>query len=208
MSSPKQTKPKTPTFAVEWWPIGRVTPYPNNARVIPASAVEKVASSIRSFGWRQPIVVDTAGVIVVGHVRLLAAQSMALAEVPVHVARDLTPSQVKAYRLMDNRSHDEATWDLGLIGPELQSWRSGAPEELGGPTSQPGARRRDTGHPGAKRWRPVRDFGGFANARPGFQGPDSRGGGRGSNGGAVCLVSCRFSGCHPAFKSLILRDWA
>jgi len=87
-------------------------PGPNNARVIPPSLVEKVASSIRSFGWRQPIVVDTAGVIVVGHVRLLAAQSMALSEVPVHVARDLTPSQVKAYRLMDNRSHDEATWDL------------------------------------------------------------------------------------------------
>ena len=123
MSSPRQIKPKTPAFAVEWWQIGRVKPYPSNARIIPPSAVEKVASSIRSFGWRQPIVVDTAGVIVVGHVRLLAAQSMALTEVPVHVASDLTPGQVKAYRLMDNRSHDEATWDLGLIGPELQSIR-------------------------------------------------------------------------------------
>ena len=81
MSLPRQIKSKTPTFAVEWWLIGRVTPYPNNARVIPASTVEKVASSIRSFGSRQPIVVDTAGVIVVGHVRLLAAQSMALTEV-------------------------------------------------------------------------------------------------------------------------------
>src|ERR1700756_3090769 len=90
MSSPRQTKPKTPAFAVEWWPIGRVIPYPNNARVIPASAVEKVASSIRAFGWRQPIVVDTAGVIVAGHVRFLGAQSMALAEVPVHVAKDLS----------------------------------------------------------------------------------------------------------------------
>ena len=121
MRSPKQIKPQSPAFAVEWWPIGRVTPYPNNARVIPASAVEKVASSIRAFGWRQPIVVDADGVIIVGHVRLLAAQSMAMTEVPVHVALDLTPGQVKAYRLMDNRSHDEATWDLDLIGPELQS---------------------------------------------------------------------------------------
>ncbi len=121
MRSAKQTKPQSPSFAVEWWPIGRVTPYPNNARVIPASAVEKVASSIRAFGWRQPIVVDADGVIIVGHVRLLAAQSMAMTEVPVHVALDLTPGQVKAYRLMDNRSHDEATWDLDLIGPELQS---------------------------------------------------------------------------------------
>ena len=74
MRSAKQIKPQSPSFAVEWWPIGRVTPYPNNARVIPASAVEKVASSIRAFGWRQPIVVDAEGVIVVGHVRLLAAE--------------------------------------------------------------------------------------------------------------------------------------
>ena len=71
--------------------------YPNNARVIPPSAIEKVAASIRAFGWRQPVVVDSAGVIVVGHVRLLAAQSIALTE--VHVARDLPPGQVKAYRL-------------------------------------------------------------------------------------------------------------
>src|SRR6202522_2560651 len=121
MRRTSQTKTEAQRFAVEWWPIGRVTPYPNNARVIPASAVEKVASSIRAFGWRQPIVVDAEGVIIVGHVRLLAAQSMAMTEVPVHVALDLTPGQVKAYRLMDNRSHDEATWDLDLIGPELQS---------------------------------------------------------------------------------------
>src|ERR1700684_2243874 len=121
MKLPKQTNTEAQRFAVEWWPIGRVIPYPNNARVIPASAVEKVASSIRAFGWRQPIVVDADGVIIVGHVRLQAAQSMAMTEVPVHVALDLTPGQVKAYRLMDNRSHDEATWDLDLIGPELQS---------------------------------------------------------------------------------------
>jgi len=70
MRTPKQTKPQSSAFAVEWRLIGRVIPYPNNARVIPASAVEKVASSIRAFGWRQPIVVDADGVIIVGHVRL------------------------------------------------------------------------------------------------------------------------------------------
>src|SRR6204780_5075510 len=103
MRSTKQIKPQSLAFVVAWWPIERVTPYPNNARVIPASAVEKVASSIRAFGWRQPIVVDADGVIIVGHVRLLAAQSMAMTEVPVHVAHDLPPGQIKAYRLMDNR---------------------------------------------------------------------------------------------------------
>jgi len=89
MKLPKQIKPETQTFAIEWRKTGRVKPYPNNARVIPPSAIEKVASSIRAYGWRQPIVVDADGVIVVGHVRLLAAQSMGLGEVPVHVAHDL-----------------------------------------------------------------------------------------------------------------------
>ena len=88
-----------------------------------------------------------------------------------------------------------------------RSWPNGAPEELGGPTSQPGARRRDTGRPGAKQWRPVREFAGFANARTEFQGPDFGGDGRGSNGGAACPVRLSKTGCHPgcgAPKSLIL----
>ena len=120
-----------------------------------------------------------------------------------HARQPRAASSCKWLRIA--RSHESPTTnrcaarrlDAGRV-----PWRSGAPEEPGGPTSQPGARRRDTGHPGAKRWRPR------AMARGPFQGPDLRGGGRGSNGGAVCLVSCLFSGCHPAFKSLILRDWA
>jgi DNA modification methylase len=101
------------------WPIEKVTPYARNARQIPAKAVEKVASSIREFGWRQPIVVDREGVIICGHVRLLAAQKLGLPEVPVHVADSLTPAQVRAYRLLDNRSHEETDWDEKLLGLEL-----------------------------------------------------------------------------------------
>lgn len=104
---------------VENWPISRVTPYPTNARKISEAAVEKVAASIREFGWRQPIVVSGDGVVIVGHARLLAARKLGLGEVPVHVATELTPQQVRAYRLMDNRSHDESLWDYDLLGAEL-----------------------------------------------------------------------------------------
>ena len=99
--------------------IDSIRPYPRNARKIPPQAVDKVAASILEFGWRQPIVVDKHGVIIVGHVRYLAALKLGLSEVPVHVAENLTPAQVRAYRLLDNRSHEETTWDLDLVGLEL-----------------------------------------------------------------------------------------
>jgi hypothetical protein len=79
---------------VEIWPIENLIPYARNPRHIPQSAVNKVAASIREFGFRQPIVVDQKGVIIVGHVRLLAAQQLELTEVPVHVATEFTPAQV------------------------------------------------------------------------------------------------------------------
>jgi DNA modification methylase len=101
------------------WPLEKITPYARNARKIPPAAVDKVAASIREFGWRQPIVVDREGVIICGHTRLLAAYKLGLPEAPVHVAENLTPAQVRAYRLLDNRSHDETTWDDDLLGLEL-----------------------------------------------------------------------------------------
>src|SRR5438477_5525459 len=104
---------------VEHWPIDKPIPYARNARKISPAAIDKVAASINEFGWRQPIVVDIEGVVVVGHARLLAAKKLGLSEVPVHVADELNAAQIKAYRLMDNRSHDETDWDLELLGPEL-----------------------------------------------------------------------------------------
>ena len=106
-----------------WWPIAKVIPYARNSRKIPERAVDKVAASIKEFGWRVPIVVDKNSVIICGHTRLLAAKKLGCHEVPVHVADNLTPAQVKAYRLMDNRSHDESDWDLDLLGPELEELR-------------------------------------------------------------------------------------
>ena len=96
---------------VEQRPIGTIKPYEANPR-INDPAVDAVAKSIEEFGFRQPIVVDQEGVIVVGHTRWKAAAKLGLAEVPVHVARDLTPEQRKAYRIADNKTADFATWDI------------------------------------------------------------------------------------------------
>ena len=104
---------------IESWPVSKPVAYARNARKIPQKAVDKVAASIAEFGWRQPVVVDTKGVIIAGHTRLLAAQKLGLEQVPVHIATGLTEGQVKAYRLMDNRSHEEAEWDVDLVAAEL-----------------------------------------------------------------------------------------
>src|SRR5579862_105701 len=115
----ERTRVMNSEFEIEWWPINKIRPYERNPREIPQRAIDKVASSIKEFGWRQPIVVDQAGVVVVGTVRFLAAKKLDLAEVPVHVATSLTPEQVRAYRIMDNRSHEETDWDLDLLKLEM-----------------------------------------------------------------------------------------
>lgn len=107
---------------VELRPIGTITPYPGNPRQND-HAVDAVAASIREFGFRQPIVVDEAGVIVVGETRWKAAGKLGLAEVPVHVARGLTPEQLRAYRIADNKTGDLADWDRELLAAELGDLR-------------------------------------------------------------------------------------
>ncbi len=99
-------------------PISEIRPYDRNPRQND-SAVEAVARSITEFGFRQPIVVDSEGVIVAGHARYKAAMKLGLEEVPVHVARELTPEQIRAYRIADNKIADLATWDLDLLPEEL-----------------------------------------------------------------------------------------
>lgn len=103
---------------IEMRDIGRVLPYPGNPRKND-HAVEKVADSIREFGFRVPIVVDAEGVVITGHTRLKAAQSLGLAQVPVHVAADLSPEQARAYRIADNASGELAEWDYDLLPIEL-----------------------------------------------------------------------------------------
>jgi hypothetical protein len=108
----------------EWWPIEQVIPYDRNPRRNTA-AVGPVAESIREFGWQQPLVVDERDVLIVGHTRLLAARSLGLTVVPVRVARGLTKAQVKAYRLADNRTGENAEWDRVLLALEFNDLRLG-----------------------------------------------------------------------------------
>ena len=117
----EQSSSSSPSLGtVESWPITRPRPYEGNPRIVSKAAIEKVATSIKEFGWRQPLVVDEEGVIIVGHTRLLAAQSLGLTEVPVHVAIGLSPEKAKAYRLMDNRSNEETSWDFARLEEELK----------------------------------------------------------------------------------------
>ena len=104
---------------VESWPIDRVKPYERNPR-INDGAVDAVSKSLSEFGFRQPLVVDTDGVLIVGHTRWKAAKKLGMPEVPVHVARDLEPEAVRAYRLADNKTGEIADWDLDLLPIELQ----------------------------------------------------------------------------------------
>lgn len=103
---------------VEMWPVGRLRPYPGNPRHNDAG-VDAVAASLREFGWRQPVVVDEQDVVLVGHTRLKAALKHGRTEVPVHVARGLTPEQARAYRLADNQTATLSAWDDGLLAQEL-----------------------------------------------------------------------------------------
>lgn len=103
---------------IKWLAIDELTEYENNPRNND-DAVEKVAASIREFGWRVPIVIDTDGVIAAGHTRVRAARSLGLDKVPCIVADDLTPEQVKAYRLVDNKTNELAKWDFGKLDKEM-----------------------------------------------------------------------------------------
>ena len=98
--------------------IDEIKPYENNPR-INDNGVNAVANSIKEFGWKQPIVVDKDKIIIVGHTRYLASKQLKLKKVPVIVANDLTPEQVKAYRLADNKTNELTEWDEDLLGVEL-----------------------------------------------------------------------------------------
>jgi len=100
---------------IENWPLERIKPYPKNAKKHNDAAI---LASLRDFKPDQPIVVDGKGVIIKGHGRLKAAQSLGMKEFPVMVRDDLTPDQVKAARIADN-SCQVADWDMELLKNEI-----------------------------------------------------------------------------------------
>jgi len=114
----------TETFDIELRNLDDVRPYERNPR-INDPAVDAVAASLAEFGFRQPIVIDAEGVIIAGHTRWKAAKKLGLAKVPVHIATDLTPEQVRAYRIADNKTGELAEWDLEILPIELNELREG-----------------------------------------------------------------------------------
>ena len=94
----------------------KILPYINNPRK--NLNIDKVASSIKEFGFQQPIVIDKNNTIIVGHTRFEAAKKLGLKEVPVQIA-DLTETQAKAYRIADNRLNEDASWDTKLLNLEF-----------------------------------------------------------------------------------------
>lgn len=101
-------------------PIGEIKPYTNNPRSNDG-AVPFVVESIKEYGFRVPILVDKDMVVIAGHTRLKAAIQLGLTELPCIIADDLTPAQVKAYRLMDNKASEKSKWNEELLVQEFEA---------------------------------------------------------------------------------------
>ena len=100
--------------------IRDLKPYKNNAKKHPKEQVNRIAESIKEFGFTQPVLIDKHNEVVVGHGRILGAKQAGLKEVPTVMLEDLTEEQIKAYRLIDNKLN-ESDWDYMLLDQELQA---------------------------------------------------------------------------------------
>ena len=100
--------------------ITSIKPYENNPRKLSETAIEKVAMSLKEYGFRQPIVVDKDRVIVAGHTRFRASKKLGLKQVPISIIDNLTEDQINAYRIADNRTAEESEWDNELLKMEIK----------------------------------------------------------------------------------------
>ena len=118
--SPTEAEAPSPSSAtrIEYWPLDKLIPYARNPRKND-SAVSQMVASIREFGFKIPCLVRSSGEVVDGHLRLKAARQLGIAGVPVILCDEWTPAQVKAFRLMVNRSVTWADWDEELLALEL-----------------------------------------------------------------------------------------
>ena len=113
--------------AGDTWPADRVErraltdliPYARNARVHSEKQVEKIAASIKEWGWTMPVLIDEAGSIIAGHGRVLAAERLQLADVPVMTANGWSEAQKKAYRLAYNKLTESSSWDREMLSLEI-----------------------------------------------------------------------------------------
>src|SRR3954453_6111258 len=104
---------------IQTWPIDKLIFYARNPRKNDA-AVDRMCGSIREFGFKVPVLARSDGEVIDGHLRLKAAKKLGIAEVPVILCDEWTPAQVKAFRLMVNRSVEWAAWDEELLALELE----------------------------------------------------------------------------------------
>lgn len=98
--------------------LKKLKPYENNPR-FNDEAIDRVAESIKEFGFKVPIIIDKDNVIVTGHTRFKASQKLGLKEVPCIIADDLTDEQIKAFRIADNKVSEFSNWDFDLLNEEL-----------------------------------------------------------------------------------------
>ncbi len=98
--------------------VDRLIPYSKNAKKHDETQISNVAESIKRFGFVQPVVVDKNGVIVIGHCRTLAAKKLGMKTVPCVMVDELTDEQVRALRIIDNKTN-ESPWDMELLAEEL-----------------------------------------------------------------------------------------
>jgi len=105
--------------SIEHWPIERLVEYPRNPRKNDG-VVDRMCASVREFGFKIPILARSDGEVVDGHLRLKAARKLGISEIPIILCDEWSPAQVKAFRLMVNRSVTWADWDEELLALELQ----------------------------------------------------------------------------------------
>lgn len=114
------TKPSGwPADTIERWPVAKLIPYARNARKHGPSQIAEIAGAIREWGWTVPVLIDDTGRIIAGHGRVLAAQQLELAEIPVIVARGWSDAQKRAYTLADNEIAAHSTWNKEMLRIEL-----------------------------------------------------------------------------------------
>ena len=106
---------------IERRPVGELNLYEQNAKLHPPEQIEALAKSIAEFGWTVPLLIDGDDTVIAGHGRLMAAKSMGLDNVPTIRLEDMSPEQVQAYRLADNKLAELGDWDEKLLATDLKS---------------------------------------------------------------------------------------
>ena len=114
----KTTNKKDVELNIIYRNIKDLKPYKKNAKKHPKEQVERIANSIKEFGFTQPVIIDSNNCVVAGHGRILGAKKAGLKQVPTVMLEDLTEEQIKAYRLVDNKLN-ESEWDFSLLDEEL-----------------------------------------------------------------------------------------